>query len=52
MKTSKNLIAMIERKKLVRLNTPEADDKAERILKAVEESGGLTAEEVYSLMAF
>lgn len=47
---SKNLVAMIERKKLVRQNTPEADAKAERILRAVEGNGGLTTDEVYALM--
>lgn len=49
-KPSKNLIAMIERKKLVRQNTPETDAKAERILIAVEGNGGLTTDEVYALM--
>ena len=49
-KPSKNLVAMIERKKLVRQNTPEADTKAEQILRAVEGHGGLTTYEVYALM--
>ena len=49
---SKNLKAMIERKKLVRLGTPTADEKAEKILEAVERNGGLTTEEVYALMAY
>jgi hypothetical protein len=52
MNQSKNLKAMIERKKLVRQDTPEAEEKAERILKAVEENGGLTSEEVFSLLAY
>jgi hypothetical protein len=50
MKTmSKNLKAMIERKRLIRLDSPEAEELAEKILKAVEQSGGLTREEVYIL---
>jgi hypothetical protein len=48
---SKNLKAMIERKKLIRLGTNEAEEKAEKILKAVEQNGGLSAEEVYILSA-
>ena len=52
MNQSKNLRAMIERKKLIRQGTPEAEGKADRILRAVEESGGLSTEEVYSLMAY
>lgn len=49
---SKNFRAMVERKKLIRLGTPEAEQKADRILEIVERNGGLTTEEVYSLMAF
>ena len=52
MNQSKNLRAMIERKKLIRQGTLEAEGKADRILRAVEESGGLSTEEVYSLMAY
>lgn len=51
-KQSKNFQAMVERKKLIRLGTPEAEEKAEKILEAVERNGGLTPEEVYALMAF
>jgi hypothetical protein len=47
-----NLKAMIKRKELIRKGTPEAEEQAERILEAVERAGGLTTEEVYSLMAF
>jgi len=43
---------MIQRKDLVRQGTPEAEAKAEKILEAVEQSGGLTTEEVYSLQAY
>lgn len=49
---SKNFRAMVERKKLVRLGTPESEDKADKILRAVELNGGLTPEEVYALMAY
>ena len=42
---------MIQRKALVRQDTPEADAKAEKILKAVQQAGGLTTEEVYALQA-
>lgn len=49
---SKNLKAMIERKKLIRLGTPQAEEKADRILQAVEQNGGLTTEEVYALSAY
>lgn len=53
MKTqSKNLKAMIERKKLMRIGTDEAEEKADRILEAVENNGGLTTEEVYILTAY
>jgi hypothetical protein len=49
---SKNLKAMIKRKELLRLGTPEAEKKAEEILELVLQAGGLTTEEVYSLMAY
>jgi hypothetical protein len=49
--TSANLKAMIKRKELVRKDTPEAEAQAQRILEAVEQNGGLTGEEVISLMA-
>ena len=42
---------MIERKRLIREGTPEAEEKAEKILRYVEENGGLTTKEVLSLMA-
>ena len=48
--TSTNLKAMIKRKALVREGTPEAEAKAQRILEAVEQKGGLTGEEVLALM--
>jgi hypothetical protein len=48
---SKNLEAMIQRKKLMRSGTPDAEAKADKILEAVERNGGLTTEEVYALMA-
>lgn len=48
---SKNLEAMILRKKLMRQGTPEAEAKADKILEVVERNGGLTTEEVYALMA-
>lgn len=51
-KQSKNFRAMVERKNLIRLGTPEAEEKADRLLEAVEENGGLTTEEVYALMAY
>jgi hypothetical protein len=47
-----NLKAMIKRKELIRKGTPEAEKQAERILEAVEQAGGLTTEEVYSLQAY
>jgi protein involved in polysaccharide export with SLBB domain len=47
-----NLKAMIKRKELIRKGTPEAEEQAERILDAVEQAGGLTTEEVYSLQAY
>jgi hypothetical protein len=47
-----NLKAMIKRKELMRKGTPEAEAQADRLLEAVEKAGGLTTEEVYSLMAF
>jgi hypothetical protein len=43
---------MIQRKKLVRQDTPEADAQAEKILAVVEQSGGLTSEEILSLMVY
>lgn len=43
---------MIQRKALIRQDTPEADVKAEKILKAVQQTGGLTTEEVYALQAY
>lgn len=46
---SKNLKAMIERKRLIRSERPDAEELAERILKKVEKNGGLTREEVYIL---
>jgi len=49
---SANFRAMVKRKGLVRMNTPAADEKAEKILQAVEKNGGLSAEEVYALMAY
>jgi hypothetical protein len=49
---SKNFRAMVERKKLLRLGTPAAEEKADEILETVERNGGLTSEEVYSLMAY
>ena len=49
---STNLKAMIKRKELVRKGTPEAEEMAERILKAVERKGGLTAEEVMVLTVY
>ena len=48
---SKNLDAMIERKKLVRQGGDEAEQCAEEILEEVLEAGGLTTLEVYALMA-
>jgi hypothetical protein len=47
-----NLKAMIKRKELMRKGTPEAEAQADRLLEAVEKAGGLTAKEVYSLMAY
>jgi hypothetical protein len=47
-----NLKAMIKRKELIRKGTPEAEEQADRLLEAVEKAGGLTTEEVYSLMAY
>jgi hypothetical protein len=43
---------MIQRKALVRQDTPEADAQAEKILEAVQQSGGLTTKEVYALQAY
>ena len=43
---------MIQRKELVRQDTLEADAKAEKILEAVQQAGGLTTEEVYALQAY
>jgi hypothetical protein len=40
---------MIERKNLLRKNTPEAEAKADKILEAVEKAGGLTTEEILTL---
>lgn len=51
-KESKNFRAMVERKKLIRLGTPEAEEKADRLLEIVEKNGGLKPEEIYSLMAY
>ena len=48
---SSNLEAMIRRKALLRLGTPEAEEEAEEILVEVERNGGLTTDEVYALMA-
>ena len=48
---SENLKKMIQRKELLRTGTDEAEERAEEILQAVLESGGLTTEEVYALMA-
>jgi hypothetical protein len=45
----KELKLMIERKKLLRKGTPEAEAKADRILEAVEKLGGLTTEEILAL---
>ena len=49
---SNNLEAMIKRRELVRQGTDEADAQAEQILEEVQQNGGLTAEEVYALMAY
>jgi hypothetical protein len=43
---------MIKRKELIRKGTPEAEAMAERLLKAVERKGGLTAEEVMALSVY
>jgi hypothetical protein len=43
---------MVERKKLIRSGTLQAEEKADRILEAVERNGGLTTEEIYALSAF
>lgn len=51
-KQSTNLKAMIRRKELMREGTPEAEAKADRILAAVEQKGGLTAAEVYALTVY
>jgi hypothetical protein len=48
---SENLEAMIHRKNLLRKGGDENEELAEFILDEVEQSGGLTAEEVYALMA-
>jgi len=49
-KHSEALMLMIERKALVRLDTPEAEDEADSILEQVKRLGGLTTDEVYELM--
>jgi hypothetical protein len=49
---SANLKAMIKRKELLRKGGDEAEIKAERILDAVLQGGGLSTEEVYALMAY
>lgn len=49
---SENLKKMIQRRELLREGTDEAEEKAEAILQSVLKSGGLTAEEVYALMAY
>lgn len=48
---SENLEAMIYRKDLLRRGGDDNEELAEIILDEVEQSGGLTAEEVYALMA-
>lgn len=48
---SENLKKMIQRKELVRKGTDEAEVRAEEILQSVLQSGGLTTDEVYALMA-
>lgn len=48
---SENLKKMIQRKELIRKGTDEAEESAEEILQSVLQSGGLTTEEVYALMA-
>jgi hypothetical protein len=48
----KQLKLMIARKDLIRKGTPEAEAQADKILEAVEQSGGLTTEEVYALQAY
>lgn len=49
---SENLEIMKQRKDLLRQGTDEAEQKAEELLQQVLDNGGLSAEEVYSLMAF
>jgi hypothetical protein len=49
---SENLKKMIQRKELLRRGTDEAENRAEEILQSVLQSGGLTTEEVYALMAY
>lgn len=48
---SENLEAMVYRKDLLRKGGDDNEELAEIILDEVEQSGGLTAEEVYALMA-
>ena len=48
----KQLKLMIARKALIRKGSPESEAQAEKILQAVENSGGLTTEEVYALQVF
>lgn len=48
---SENLKKMIQRKELIRKGTEEAEDRADDILQSVLQSGGLTTDEVYALMA-
>ena len=48
----KQLKLMIARKELIRKGSAESEEQAEKILEAVEKSGGLTTEEVYALQAF
>jgi len=49
---STNLDTMIRRKELLRQGTDEAEQQAEELLQQVLDNGGLTAEEVYALMAY
>lgn len=49
---SANLDTMIQRKELLRQGTDEAEEQADVLLQQVLDNGGLTAEEVYALMAY
>jgi hypothetical protein len=49
---SKNFEEMVRRKDLIRKGGDGNEEEAERILVKVERNGGLTAEEVYALMAY